>query len=46
MKDYTLRTPDGRRITVLAKSRGNAIKEGGKLMKCRVEVVDNLKVKR
>jgi hypothetical protein len=46
MKDYKLRTRDGRIITVLAKSRGNAIKEANKLMKCRTEIVDNLIIKK
>ena len=46
MKEYKLRTRSGHTLTLLAKSRGNAIKEGAKIMNTQVEVVDNLIIKR
>lgn len=46
MKEYKVKTRSGHTLTLLAKSRGNAIKEGSKIMKTRVEVVDNLTIKR
>ena len=42
---YELRTPDGRRVKVDAKSRGNAIKLGEIKSGCRVEIIDNIKIK-
>ena len=45
MKEYKLRTIDGRRITVNAKSRGNAVKIATKNNQCFCEIIDNLKIK-
>jgi len=43
---YELRTPDGRKLKVEAKSRGNAVKQGEKITGVRVEIIDNIKIKR
>tara|TARA_R100001369_G_C3290301_1_gene163757 strand:- start:975 stop:1115 length:141 start_codon:yes stop_codon:yes gene_type:complete len=42
---YELRTIDGRKIKVEAKSRGNAVKQGEILTGCRVEIIDKIIIK-
>ncbi len=42
---YEIRTPDGRKLKVEAKSRGNAVKQGEKLTGVKVEIIDNIKIK-